>query len=506
MKTDCAHELAVLIESGYALIALLTFEEDRGLEALQQAAASRQAALAVWSATQGFGDKPGALPASPSEALSRIAATETRTVFALLDFHRYLADPTVVRQVRDLLNPLRARGQALVIVSPAQVIPPELEKEITALELPLPVLADLRRILDESLSARRVNLSPEVAEAMVRASLGLTAAQARRVFTRALLERPRFSLADIPLVLEQKKEIIRRTELLEFFEVSETLRHIGGMDQLKQWLTNRAAAFGEDARRYGLPEPKGLLLLGVQGCGKSLCAKAVSNLWQMPLLRLDASMVLGSQQNSPEENMRRSIQLAESLAPCVLWIDEIEKGFSAHQVSGTQESGRVSRAFASFLTWLQEKTQPVYVIATANSISELPPELVRKGRFDEIFFVDLPNLHEREEIFAVHLRKRQRDPAAFDVPGLAKACEGFSGSEIEQCIISAMYEAFTAGQEVTAEHIRRDLEETVPLSQTMEEKIQELRDWAKNRARTASLDTKLMDLFRESQPTRPVPK
>jgi SpoVK/Ycf46/Vps4 family AAA+-type ATPase len=506
MKTDCARELAILIESGYALINLLTFEEDRGLQALEQAAASRKASLSVWSVTQGFGDNPGALPASPIEALSRIAATETRTLFALLDFHRYLADPTVVRQVRDLLDPLRSRGQALVIVSPAVVIPPELEKEITALVLPLPVPADLRQILDECLSARQAKVPAEVAEAMVRASLGLTAAQARRVFTRALIERPSFSLAEIPLILEQKKEIIRRTELLEFFEVSETLRQIGGLDQLKQWLTNRAAAFGEDARRYGLPEPKGLLLLGVQGCGKSLCAKAVSNLWNIPLLRLDASMVLGSAQSSPEENMRRSIQLAESLAPCVLWIDEIEKGFSAHQVAGAQESGRVSRAFASFLTWLQEKTRPVYVIATANSISELPPELVRKGRFDEIFFVDLPNLHERREIFAVHLRKRGRDPAAFDGEGLAKASEGFSGSEIEQCIISAMYEAFTAGQEVNSDHVRRALQETVPLSQTMEEKIQELRDWVKNRARPASLDTKLMDLFRESQPVRPAPK
>ena len=506
MKTDCAHELAVLIESGYVLINLLTFEEDRGLEALQQAAASRQASLSIWSVTQSFGDNPGALPASPIEALARIAATETRTIFALLDFHRYLADPTVVRQIRDLLNPLQDRGQALVMVSPAPVIPPELEKDITALELPLPVPADLRRILEECLSARHVKPPAEVAEAMVRASLGLTAAQARRVFTRALIERPRFSLADIPLILEQKKEIIRRTELLEFFEVTETLRQIGGLGQLKQWLQNRAAAFGEDARRYGLPEPKGLLLLGIQGCGKSLCAKAVSNLWNMPLLRLDASMVLGSQQSSPEENMRRSIQLAESLAPCVLWIDEIEKGFSAHQVSGAQESGRVSRAFASFLTWLQEKTQPVYVIATANSISELPPELVRKGRFDEIFFVDLPNLHERQEIFTVHLKKRGRDPAAFDGDDLAKVCEGFSGSEIEQCIISAMYEAFTAGQEVTSDHIRRALEETVPLSETMEEKIQELHDWAKNRARPASLDTKLMDLFRASQPTRSAPQ
>ena len=499
---DTLRELLTLIDSGYVLINLVTFEEERALEVLAQTARERQAGLSVWSVTQGFGDNPTP-PASPGEALSRIAATQSRALFALLDFHPYLSDPTVVRLIRDLLNPLQQKQQALIFLSPSPVIPPELEKDFNVLELPLPLPADLRRILEETLAGQgAAELAPEVIEAMVRASLGLTALQARRVFTRALRERPRFTLPDIPLILEQKKEIIRRTKLLEFFEVSENLDHIGGMDQLKQWLMNRSSAFSESARQYGLPEPKGLLLLGVQGCGKSLCAKAVSNLWQMPLLRLDASMVLGSTQTSGEENMRRSIQLAESLAPCVLWIDEIEKGFSVQQISGGREGGRVSRAFASFLVWLQEKTRPVYVIATANSIVELPPELVRKGRFDEIFFVDLPNLNERREIFAIHLRKRGRDPAAFDLAGLAKLGEGFSGSEIEQCLISAMYEAFTAGREVTTEDLSRALTETVPLSETLEEKIQELRDWAKNRARPASLDTKLMDLFREGQQTR----
>jgi ATP-dependent 26S proteasome regulatory subunit len=495
-------ELLTLIESGYVLINLATFEEDRALEILAQAAQDREAALSVWSVTQGFGDNP-VPPASPVEALARIAATESRALFALLDFHPYLSDPTVVRLIRDLLNPLQQKGQAIIFLTPSPVIPPELEKDFNVLELPLPLSSELRRILGETLARLgSSDLPPEVMEGMVRASLGLTARQALRVFTRALRERPRFTLNDIPLILEQKKEIIRRTQLLEFFEVSENLDHIGGLDQLKQWLMNRSSAFSESARRYGLPEPKGLLLLGVQGCGKSLCAKAVSNLWQMPLLRLDASMVLGSTQTSGEENMRRSIQLAESLAPCVLWIDEIEKGFSAQQISGGREGGRVSRAFAAFLVWLQEKTRPVYVIATANSIAELPPELVRKGRFDEIFFVDLPNLHERREIFTIHLRKRGRDPEAFDPAGLAKLGEGFSGSEIEQCLISAMYEAFTAGRELTSEDIRRALSDTVPLSETLEEKIQELRDWAKNRARPASLDTKLMDLFREGQQTR----
>jgi len=236
-------------------------------------------------------------------------------------------------------------------------------------------------------------------------------------------------------------------------------------------------------------------MLGIQGCGKSLCAKAVSNLWKLPLLRFDASIVLGGFQAPPEVNIRRATQLAESISPCVLWIDEIEKGFSAHLVSGKEGSGPVARAFASFLIWMQERKKPVYVIATANSISELPPELVRKGRFDEIFFVDLPRVHEREEIFAIHLKKRGRDLKNFALKILAEESEGFSGSEIEQSIISAMYEAFTEGREVNTDDILKALSETVPLSETMEEQIDELRNWAKTRARPASLDTKLIDLL-----------
>ncbi len=508
MLQSFGHELKILMDSGHVLIYLASYEEKRTEDLLRRVAGERKAKIAIWSETRGFHkDQVPGQPASGGEALARIAATKEKVVFILRDFHHHLEDSFSIRAIRDIIPLLTSRGQVIVFLSPLIVIPVELEKDITILDLPLPDRADLSQILAEALDSLRTEghkisvLSDEIKEGIIRAALGLTALEARRVFLRAFLEKPAFEKHDISLVLQQKRQIIRRQRFLEYFETREDLEEVGGLDLLKTWLLNRYKAFGEDARAYGLPEPKGLLLLGVQGCGKSLCAKAVSNLWKMPLLRLEISQVLASGQGPAESNLRGAISLAESLSPCVLWIDEIEKGFSSRLISGEKEHGGVARAFASFLTWMQERTLQVYVIATANSISELPPELVRKGRFDEIFFVDLPRSHEREEIFRIHLNKRNRDPENFDLEHLARASEGFSGSEIEQCIISAMYQAFTKGTEVTTEDILLSLSETVPLSETLEEKITELRRWAKTRARPASLDTKLIDLLHEKEKT-----
>ena len=306
--------------------------------------------------------------------------------------------------------------------------------------------------------------------------------------------RPQFSATDVSLLLAEKKQIIRQSETLEFFESSEGLGAIGGLEELKSWLQSREKAFGREAREFGLPQPKGLLLLGVQGCGKSLTAKAVANLWRLPLLRLDFGAVFSSQNAGPEENLRRALRVAESVAPAVLWVDEVEKGLSG---AAGDTAGASARVLGSFLTWMQEKKQPVFVVATANSISYLPPELLRKGRFDEIFFVDLPDVHERGKIFEIHLSRRGRDPAGFACRELAQAAEKFSGAEIEESIVSAMYEAFAAGREVTAQDVRSAVKETVPLAVTQEEQIQALKDWAKNRARRASLDTRMLDVFGE---------
>ena len=307
------------------------------------------------------------------------------------------------------------------------------------------------------------------------------------MFAKVIVEDGVFDLQDIPRILEEKRQIIRKTGLLEYYDLTEDLGSVGGLSALKDWLASRSGAFSSRAREFGLPEPKGLLLLGVQGCGKSLSAKAIAGLWHLPLLRLDVGAVMNAFVGSSEENMRKAIRIAESLSPCILWLDEIEKGFSGMGGRNDADGGVSRRVFATFLTWLQEKTRPVFVIATANSIEMLPPEMLRKGRFDEIFFVDLPAAAEREAIFRIHLRKRDRDPARFDPPRLAEAAEGFSGAEIEQAIISALYDAFDdGGREVTQADLDGAIRQTIPLSRTMDQEIDGLRDWAHERTRPAS--------------------
>jgi SpoVK/Ycf46/Vps4 family AAA+-type ATPase len=292
--------------------------------------------------------------------------------------------------------------------------------------------------------------------------------------------------SDIPAVLEEKKQVIRKSGLLEYFSTDEGIENVGGMDVLKGWLVKRRNAFGDEAREYGLPEPKGALLLGIQGCGKSLVAKTVASLWDLPLLRLDMSLIFSGFIGASESNMRKAIMTAESIAPAVLWIDEIEKAFSGVASSSISDAGTTARVVGTFLTWIQEKNSAVFVVATANSIESLPPELLRKGRFDEVFFVDLPALAERREIFAIHLGKRKRDPKLYDLNTLAKESQGFSGSEIEEAIISGMHDSFAEKRELETSDILNALRDTVPLSVTMKEKISLMRRLMRTRARAAS--------------------
>jgi len=283
--------------------------------------------------------------------------------------------------------------------------------------------------------------------------------------------------------LAEKEQIIRKSGLLEYYKVEERFENVGGLGNLKRWLRKRANAFTTKARDFGLPEPKGVLLIGVPGCGKSLTAKAVSALWGMPLLRLDMGSVFGKYIGESEFNIRKAIKVTESISPAILWIDEIEKGLSGAAGDNTGTSNRV---FGTLLTWMQEKKKPVFVIATANDVSLLPPELLRKVRFDEIFFIDLPETRERQEIFEIHLRIRNRNPEKFDLPSLAEMSQGFSGSEIEQVVISSLYDAFEEGRDIVTEDVKRNIENAVPLSQTMKEKIEALREWAWGRTRNAS--------------------
>ncbi len=321
---------------------------------------------------------------------------------------------------------------------------------------------------------------------MLQAALGLTLSEAENVFARIIVESEQLSGDNVHAVFVEKQQIIRKSGLLEYFSTEDSFSNVGGLGALKEWLQKRSLAFTPEARSFGLPAPKGILLLGVQGCGKSLCAKAVSTLWQMPLLRFDIGRMFGSLVGSSEENIRRAIHVAESVAPAILWVDEIDKAFAGTRGSNHGDGGTSARVFGTFLTWLSEKAAPVFVVATANDISHLPPELLRKGRLDEIFFVDLPGEQDRKQIFEIHLLKKGRSPDAFDLDLCARASQEFSGAEIEESINSALYDAFYSGNELATRHIIGALEQTIPLAKTMAEEIQRLRGWAQGRARGAS--------------------
>jgi AAA+ superfamily predicted ATPase len=491
-----AFELAV--RARVPLIALITPEERRA-EALiirPVAEAWRDGRVYSWSITQGYAasddeeDRDMAAP-DPLAALEVVARHPEPALFVLKDFHRHLDSTPVVRRLRELAMELLGTGKHVVLLTPLLRPPEELEREITLIDLAPPDLDELGALLDgveEGLGdeAYRIELTPAGRERLLRAALGLTAAEAESVFARALVNDGRLTDDDLSVVLAEKKQAVRRSGILEFYEAEEGMEQVGGLDVLKAWLMKRYQGFSEDARAYGLSEPRGALLLGVQGCGKSLVAKAVSQAWKMPLLRLDVGRVFGRYIGESEAGIRTAIRTAEAVAPSILWIDEIDKGF-AGSMGDSHDTGVSARVLGTFLTWLQEKKKPVFVLATANSIRNLPPELLRKGRFDELFFIDLPAPAEREAIFRVHLIRRRRDPALFDLAGLAAAAAGCTGAEIEQAINEALHDAYADGRrEPTTADLYVSLREIVPIAVTMKESIQAMRRWAENRARRAS--------------------
>ena len=381
--------------------------------------------------------------------------------------------------------------KTIILVSAILEIPPELEKEITVLNHPLPGKDDLSALLDRiivdlaDVKQVQIELDDEARHKLLQAALGLTLGEAENVFAKIIVKYERLSGDGIDEVFLEKQQIVRKSGLLEYYTTTESFSKIGGLAALKDWLNKRAAAFTEDARAFGLPVPRGILMLGVQGCGKSLCAKAVATQWQLPLLRFDMGRMFGSLVGSSDQNVRRAIGVAESIAPAILWVAEIDQAFAGSRESGALDAGTTARVFGTFLTWLSEKTAPVFVVATANDISQLPPELLRKGRLDEIFFVDLPGYEEREEIFRIHISKRGRDPAVFDMAACAGSSPDFSGAEIEEAINSALYDAFYARTDLTTEYILQSLSQTVPLAKTMDDQVRRLREWAKGRARNA---------------------
>lgn len=508
--TTFQEQLRDLVRARHSILLVETPEPERVVNAALQLADSnafpRRRTVRLYSLTKGLhapGGNPGR-PIGPEEALREAARAPEPTIFVFHDLQHQLgsggrpADPTVVRTILDTATEFKNGPvpHTLVIVAPALTLPRELEKVTTVVDLPYPDAAEIGSVLDTIIEANRaeimVRLSPAERQNMLQAAQGLTLWEADNAFARAIVSDRILDAGDIDLILEEKRQTIRKSGLLDFIPPESSLDDVGGLDNLKRWLMKRDGAWLPEAQEWSLPAPKGLLVTGVPGCGKSLTAAAVSSQWGLPLLRLDVGRVFAGLVGSSEQNMREALKLAEAVAPSILWIDEIEKGFGS---AASGDSGTSQRVFGSFLTWMQEKRSPVFVIATANKIDALPPEFLRKGRFDEIFFVDLPTSLEREQIWRLHLARRLAPSTRASggvqisdsvVAELASSSESFSGAEIAQAVISACFEAFSERRPVSLQDLRHAVETTVPLAVTQAEQIKRIREWAATRAVSAT--------------------
>jgi AAA+ superfamily predicted ATPase len=491
-------ELEIYLRSRFTVIWIVSYEEERIIDLFREVCADTKSPrrLITWDVAAYFkavNNVGGALPDArdPKTALEAVAKApgDQDTVFILKDFHNCLQNqPLIIRQLRNLAQELKSTRKSIVITSPQSKVPDDLKDDIFTLDFPPPGVSELQSILDRFTNNTRVQmkLTPLGKEKILQSALGLSCNQATRVFGKSIVAEIRddkgrvikaggvLDESGIDMVTNEKKTIIRESGALEFYAPSETIGDVGGLEVLKDWLRKRERAFSQEARNYGLPAPKGIALIGIPGTGKSLTAKMVSALWHIPLVRLDVGALFGGLVGQSEENTRRALRLVETIAPCLLWIDEMEKALS----HGGGDSGTSLRVFGDILSWMQEKKKPVFVIGTANDVSRLPPEFLRKGRFDEIFFLDLPTVKEREEILSVHIQKRGRPPADHDLRLLADNSEGYVGAEIEQAVIDAMYIAFNDDErEFTTDDILSALHRQIPLSKSQAEAINLLRSW-----------------------------
>jgi hypothetical protein len=491
---EVRQELETYVRAKYPLIYLLTHEEERAQELIVELARRMKVSLYFWSCTKGFVSEKvtqeGGDLTKPEVALDYIQRSPDNGFFVLIDFHAYLDEPKIIRKLRDTIDVVTSSGKSLFILSPKKVVPTECDKEFVIVELPTPDVAEIHQIVDRSLRVLKgrvkVELLPHESAQLIDAFRGLPSNEIENVLSRMVVRDGKLNAQDLRDVVCEKGRLIAASGILQFYPPKEGFDMVGGLGQLKAWLQRKKLAFTQQAREFGLDMPKGVLLVGVPGCGKSLTAKAVSTIWQMPLLRLDIGQLFSSYIGSTEENMRKAIHTAESIAPCVLWIDEIEKGLAGVQGSDTADGGVSRRIFATLLTWMQEKRHPVFVVATANDVSTLPPEFLRKGRFDDIFYIDLPNPDERFEILSIHLTKRKRDPRRFDIATLAVQTEGFSGADLESIVSEALETAFLAGRNLEQTDLDAVAATCVPLAATMAEKIAQVRSWAQGRARRAT--------------------
>jgi ATP-dependent 26S proteasome regulatory subunit len=541
---DTLERLKVLINSSTPIVAMETVEEVRAVTLVRAACSELNMTVFEWSIADGLvrsgsntpvtsASEPAAAPRSarpqlspeaarlagavlsalgseipsassspsqtiydtrdPAKVLAHLESMTLEAVFILKDFHRHMDDPVVVRRLRDVGQKFSENRRTLILTGPSLSLPPELGSLVEFLDLPLPDAERLRQIIQETYQrlaktyTLQLKLQADGVDAMAANLRGLTEEEAERAISQALVARYALCPESITDVLEAKKDLLKRTGMLEFVESSDSMANIGGLENLKHWLAMRRGAWEEKAREFGLEPPRGVIILGVQGCGKSLCARAVAGEWKLPLVKFDTSAIFDKYVGETEKRVRKVFRVAEGLAPCVLWIDELEKVFAGSGPdSASVDAGVSSRMLGSFLGWMQDRKAPVFVAATCNNVNALPPELIRKGRFDELFFVDLPNQTERKQIFSIQLARRKRNPAEFGLDRVAAAAKGYSGAEIDAAVQTAMYASYSSKQPMTSQTLCDALAQTVPLSATRAEDIEALRAWAQERAVPAS--------------------
>ena len=495
-------QLDLMIRAHYPILYLVAVEEAPVEEVVRQVAAKTQPdrTVLLWDIVRGWTDN-GTDKGSVMGALGRIAnaAKQDGVIFVLRDLHPFLKQPNskdsvpIVRELKNLAHELKRSRTTIVLLSQTLELPVELTEAVTVINVPLPNAIEIDALISQLVMPDKLHLTGLAREQLVKACQGLSRSRIERVLAKALASKQQVNETDINEVLDAKKQAIRQTGILEFFTAERSLKSVGGLENLKQWVRMRQDVFTEEARRYGIPNPKGLLLVGIQGTGKSLSAKTIAHEWRLPLLRLDPGRLFGGIVGESESRMRQMIQLAEAIAPCVLWIDELDKAFGNLNSSIDGDSGTSRRVFGTLITWMQEKTSPVFIVATANNVQILPAELLRKGRFDEIFFLNLPSDRERQEIFKIYLQRlRPSRLREFDCEKLAWTARNFSGAEIEQVITDGMHRAFGKGQsgqrqDFTTDDILESIQETVPLASISQPQIELLQQWAERvGARSAS--------------------
>ena len=487
-------ELFNLVKADVKLIQIVSYETLRFHGMLIHVSEEAGRDFYVWNRTEGIkkwvggetGFEEEDFDAENPDSAIEFYNKQDNLILLLEDFYPDLSDdkPRMIRTFRNIAMQ-EGSNKTLVFSQPFLQLPKELEKDVHIFELPYPDFEDLKAIYKKVCAKYNItNNDPD--HELIEAALGLTIMEAEKAFSLAYVENRKLTGAEVPLVIREKENVIKKSGFLEYYHPKETMSDVGGLENLKEWLVKRGRGFDKYAKDFGLTYPKGIMLLGIPGTGKSLTAKAVGNLWHFPLLRLDMGKIFGGIVGDPENNIREALKIAEAIAPSILWIDEIEKGMSGISSSGSTDGGTTARVLGTFLTWMQEKTKPVFVVATANDISQLPPELLRKGRVDEIFFVDLPTENERKEILKIHLERKKRNSKSFDIEKLAKESKGFSGAELEEVVKEALFQAYDEEKEITDEHISAAIKKTYPLSCTMHETINKMREWAKSRAVNAS--------------------